>query len=279
VRFDWYAATIQDDPLYVVSGLINELGGSAVVVNPKQGYTSAQAIEVDGSRIATVFYGGRNGNPHAYASGEHSDAFAAAVRRLWPLEHRVTRMDVAQDFDEPGVFDRLLAIARDVRDERGIAYSLAGAWDHNGESLAGRTFYLGSTKSAVRVRLYEKGKELMTHELPEGVEPSLDLTRLEVQVRPEQDSRYVAAQGAPVDAWGYAVWARDLLHRVMGLDVQRVTIKQPRRSDQDRALQAMAEQYARHIAAYSDELGTPDAFGVEIVRRARVYLAKREDAA
>jgi DNA relaxase NicK len=276
-RFDWYSATIVEDPLILVQVLCAELGGSAEVVSPKQGYTAAQAITRDGSRIATVFYGGRNGHPHAFASSDATPAFVEVVRRCWP-NHRVTRMDVALDFDQPGAFDTLLQIVRSLRDDQALAYSMAGAWDDGGNSEAGRTFYLGSRKSAVFARLYEKGKELRTHELPEGVEPSLDLTRLELVVRPDGDARHVAAIGHPVEAFGYAVWAMDLLNRIGGADVERVHIRQPRRSDLDRAIQAMSTQYAKHIAEYSDEVGGAEALGLELLRRARVHLARKEQS-
>jgi hypothetical protein len=276
-RFDWYAATIAEDPFALVQSLCDALGGSAVVANPHNGYTSAQAVLVDDSKVATVLYGGKNGHPHAFASSDHTPAFVDAVRRLWPT-HRVTRMDVALDFDEPDVFHRLLGVLRGLRDEEKLAYSMAGAWDDSGDSVAGRTFYLGSRKSAVFARLYEKGKELRTHELPEGVEPSLDLTRLELVVRPDGDSRVVAAHGSPASAWGYAVWSQELIRRVADLEVERVHIRQPRRSDLDRAMQAMSEQYARHLIEYGAQLGGAAALGEELTRRARVHIARKEAA-
>jgi hypothetical protein len=278
-RFDWYAATVPKvDAHQLATDLARELDGSLVVARPHNGYTAALAVEAEGSNVATIYYGGNNGAPHAFASSDHAPRFAEVLRQRFP-EHNVTRMDVAVDFDEPGVFERILGTLRELRTELGLSYSMAGAWDDGGSSVDGRTYYLGSRKSAVFLRLYEKGKELRTHELPEGVEPSLDLTRLELVVRPEGESRRVAAVSAPETAWGYAVWAQEVAQRVLALDAERVHIKQPRRSDRDRALQAMCEQYARHMAEYALELGGGEALGLELLRRANRTLARKEHAA
>lgn len=280
MRFDWYAATFPTaDAHELATGLARELGGALVVTTPHNGYSAGLAVERMGSRVATVYYGGNNGGPHAFATSEHAASFARVARLLYP-EHRVSRMDVAEDFDEPGVFERLLGELRDVRTERRLAYSMAGAWDDDGDEKLGRTFYLGSRKSDVLVRLYEKGKELLTHELPEGYVPSLDLTRLEIQVRPQGDSKTIAAHGSPEDAWGYAVWAQDVASRVLGLDVERVHIKVPRRSDRDRALQSMVQQYARHISDEANETeGGAAALGEELVRRALLWLSRNDSEA
>jgi len=280
MRFDWYAATVpQVEAHFLATSIARELGGSLVVLpRSLNGYTMALAVERMGSRVATVLYGGKNGAPHAFATSEHAPAFARLLRRSFPA-HNVTRVDVCEDFDERGVFERLLAELRGVRDDRALAYSMAGAWDDEGQGVAGRTFYLGSRRSAVFARLYEKGKELLTHELPEGVEPSLDLARLELVVRPEGDSRRHAAGAEPEAFWGYAVWAQDVAARVLGLDVERVNIKVPRRSDRDRALQAMVQQYAKHLVAEADEVGGGAVLGLDLVRRARLWLARGEENA
>src|SRR4051794_33117212 len=92
-RFDWYAATIRDEPRVVLDRLADALGGEVVNGNPKQGYARGDFIRRDGSNVVTVYSGGRNGHPHAFASGDDTDEFVPAVRAMWGPVHHVTRMD------------------------------------------------------------------------------------------------------------------------------------------------------------------------------------------
>ena len=67
----------------------------------------------------------------------------------------MTRVDACADFDAPGAAEALLAPSIEVKKERRIMGGKAGDWDDFPEK--GRTLYLGSQSSPVRMRLYEKG--------------------------------------------------------------------------------------------------------------------------
>lgn len=253
MRFDWYQATVRDDERTVLDVLSAGLDGAVKPASAMNGYHRGYVIEADGSKVARVLAGGPNGWPNIAASGDDTDAFVPLVRSAWPGLHRVTRMDASEDFDGAGTWDRLYAEAIGLADERMIKVDQAGDW-HRLEY--GRTLYLGSRKSAVFARLYEKGKQLRELALDDGAHISPDLCRMEVQVRPEKHARETASHGSPEHAWGYADWTRELALRVFALDVERVHIRERRESDLDRAVHWMGRQYGPMFEALVEREGT-----------------------
>ena len=272
VRFDWYAATVRDDPDSVLSGLSLDLGAEVVAGRALHGYETGWDLKAGGSVVARMLCGGRNGAPHVWASGDDTGPLVAAVRARWPRLHRVSRMDAAQDFDGQGTWERLYRACLALADERGLKIDQAGDW-HRG--LAGRTFYVGGRRSAVFVRLYEKGKQLRGLALDGGLDISADLVRLEVQVRPEGAARDRAALGEPEEAFGYADWSRELARQVLGLDVERVHIRERRESDDDRALAWLVRQYGEHLERLAEQRGGWAAAGEELRRVKSVQDLRR----
>ena len=251
MRFAWYAATVREDPSAVVATLAERLDAEVLPGRALHGYERGFDLKSRGSVVARVLAGGRNGWPHVWASGDDTDALVPVVRQEWPTLHRVTRMDAAEDFDGPGTWDRLYPMCLQLADERKLKIDQAGDWHRREE---GRTFYMGGRKSAVFARLYEKGKQLRGRALdPRGI--STDLVRLEVQVRPEGPARDRAAAGAPQDAYGYADWTQELARRVLGVEVDRVHIKERRESDDERALEWLVRQYGDHLQRLAEREG------------------------
>ena len=283
-RFDYYAATIRDDPAAVLDAFTANYGGEVISDKGQHGYARRDTIRRAGTNLVTMYSGGRNGHPHAFASGDESEEFVQIVRGLWPATHHVTRMDAAIDYDEPGCWDRLYPVARDLalgapapgdprRRVSEVSVSQAGDWLR---PVAGRTFYVGSFKSAVLVRLYEKGKQLRGRALDGGADISEDLVRLEVQVRPEGASRTKAASSDPIHAFGYADWSRELLRRVEGQGVERVHIHERRESDHERSMHWLVKQYGDHLAEEAELLGGWDRLAASLYRR---IMARDDDAA
>lgn len=268
-QFDWYAATIRDDLVVILRTLAEELGGTVVVGSPKQGYARGDFIMRDGSKIATIYSGGRNGHPHAFASSDDAPAFAEIVRRRWPSTHHVTRADVKYDYDGPGTWDRLYPVLTGLGDERRLKMRQDGDWRILED---GRTFYLGSPSSAVRVLLYEKGKELIGRSIDGGVGISKDLVRLEARVRPDGDARHRAAHMAPADFFGFSDWSKELHNRVEGVDVERVHLKERRESDHERAMYWLVKQYGQHLADEAELLGGWDQVALSLARRVQAHL-------
>jgi len=275
MRFDWYAATVRDGPDAVLATLSRDLGAEVVEGQALHGYEAGWDLKAGGSVIARMLCGGRNGAPHVWASGDDTEALVSAVRGRWPRLHRVSRMDAAEDFDGEGTWDRLYRVSLALADERGLKIDQAGDWHRE---VAGRTFYLGGRKSAVQARLYEKGKQLRGLALDGGPDISTDLVRLEVQVRPEGPARDRAAFGEPEEAFGYADWTRELARQVLGLDVERVHIRERRESDDERAIEWCVWQYGEHLERLAERAGGWAAAGEEVGRVKSVQDQRRGGA-
>lgn len=265
MKFDWYAATIADTPQNVVDGLRAAWPDEALSVQagrPMHGYKHAWEILGQSGVKSRVLYGGDNGAPHAWSSGEDTEAFVKCVRSRWcGGRHYVTRFDAAEDFVAPGAFDSLLKIALQVADEKALKVGHNGDW-HRG--IDGRTVYVGSRKSPVFVRLYEKGKQ-MRQQVVTGAELiSADWVRCEAQVRPQKDARMVAASSTALEAWGYSAWTKALCAQVMDADVPRVEMNVWRIGDDERAFQFMAKQYGPMLGRLMLDLGDWKAVGQQI---------------
>jgi len=244
--FDWYAATVvvtEDD---LLGGLSDNLGAEVKEGRPLHGYSRGYELLTGEGVAARVLAGGANGSPHAWASGAAAESYAELVRTLWPDEHRVSRMDSRIDFggvsNGEETWDALYEACVALAAEKGLRTSVAG--DYLGK-VAGRTLYVGSKKSDVFVRLYEKGKQLRgeLRGAPEADRIPLDWCRLEVQVRPQGDKRWQAATASPAEAWGYSQWTQGLAAEVARLDVPRVSMQFHRETDDERALAWLARQY------------------------------------
>lgn len=285
-RFDWYSATITEQPHAVIEGLRQAMNIDAVRdCRARLGYRQGFEFWRDGNRIATMFCGGDNGMPHAFATGADAPEFAEVVRRLWPV-HRVSRMDSALDFVGEGSWDRITALAMEFADEYGVKCSVAGDW-LRGEG--GRTLYLGSRKSQFFLRIYEKGKQLRGEliEATEGADGSsrragdaeaapssagtnadsglaeIDPTwvRVECEVKPVREMREAAAMIPPRGAWGMSAWGGDFARELLGIDVERVRVSMYRPRDDERAIRAVITQYWRAIEALAASEGSWEAFG------------------
>jgi len=289
--FDWYAASINAGVDSLRDVLARELRGSASVEDgARHGFHNREVIrDRDGRVVATLLHGGNGDIPHAFASSDTAHEFAEVIRRYWPDRHKVSRMDAALDFDGPGTWSTLLAVCQGVADGSEypgdtrkrvgkIRTNQMGDWFHGQH---GRTFYLGSFKSAVLARLYEKGIQLREEAAKRGLSRTDDFTddavRLEVQVRPDGDAKRLAARATPRDVFGYSDWSRELLRRIDGTDVHRVHIKERRDSDHERALQWMVKQYGSHLLQELMIHGSWAAVGESLGRRIDSAGADVED--
>lgn len=256
MRFDWYSATVRDDSVRVpalVEVLSLDLAASAVDDGPGRfGYASETILRGDaGDVLARVWHGGRQLWPSVHGSGSSAPGVAASLRAHWT--HKVTRCDSAQDYDGEDAWERIYPVALALADERHLRVSQAGDW-HRG--IDGRTLYIGSRKSPVFARIYEKGKQL-------GV--SSTWVRVELQVRPNRDTGLRVAQMEPEEVWGLSIWARELLGRLEGVDVPRVVMRTGSQGDDGRALGTLIHQYGAVISRLRGRLGSDEAVGLYLM--------------
>lgn len=253
-EFDWYSATLYDDELGAVEGLEAVMGGHVEEGKGMHGYERGYVIVNESGIVARVLAGGNKGaKPHAWATGAGASAFARGVRENWgPERHHVTRFDSRLDYGSQGpaagTFQKLAHACVELAEARGLKTVVTG--DYLGET-GGRTLYVGSRKSDVFVRLYEKGYQLRG-EITEDEEKrnaiSKDWCRLEVQVRPKHDARFKAAVSTPEEAWGYSKWTQALAETVAGLDVERTTMQHHRNTEDDATFAWMLKQYGPVLA-------------------------------
>jgi hypothetical protein len=237
--FDWYQATIPAHPRAIEVALMDALGVEHT--NDTKGlrnYAYGMEFVRGGDVVARMMYGGANGNPNVWASGEDAQAFASVIRDLWP-EHRVTRADSAYDFRGPGSWERLYDAAVSIADRKGLTLNTYGDWLRP-DAPEGRTLYIGSRKSPVLVRLYEKGKQLRASGVVAPRNSPLDWVRLEIQVRPAKDRKSIAAGMSARDFWGFSAWTAELHAEVANGDVERVSMHDWRAPDDARAWCSLA---------------------------------------
>ncbi len=270
MRFDWYAATCPGvHPMELLEGLRSDLGGTVREGRRRLGYGQAfQVIDKRDEVLAEVLCGSVSGGhvePHACASGEAAHEFAFALRERLPA-HRVTRMDAAEDFDEPGAFERITQTMMEVKARTGVK----GRWIKPDEPEDGATYYLGSTSSSVSARGYQKGLQLRKrmHPLTRSL-VSEHWARLELQVRPGKGAaKEVAASCTPEQAWGFAEWSRELAQEAMALDVARVAgLGWKGQTDDERAFDWMLRHYGGMLKRMRDDLGDWTCVGLQLGQR------------
>lgn len=255
-HFDWYQCTIRADLDVVLDVFTRTWGLTVHDGTPRYSYTHGYDLKGDDGVAVNVLHGGNGGGVHCWASGHRAEPFAALVREQWPDDHHVTRMDSRIDFRDTGdaetlwtrLYDQCLDLAAWRTKDNGERVKRARPIQtrHYGdyvEKVRGRTLYMGSPKADALVRLYEKGKQMRGQSVKPDTSIPLDWCRLEVQVRPKKQARARAAHLSPLEVWGMAVWTRDLLHVIEGIEVTHEPLDVWRETNDERALMWLAHQY------------------------------------
>lgn len=259
MRFDSYCVTLPIVPEKLVDDLLEQLPYSGLDLIREKGKNNYQHADVikdgRGETVCMVLHGGNGGKPHLRSQGVYSPDIATIVRGFWP-DHPVTRADVAIDFDGQDAFRKLHAMLDGQAERRGLKVDMVGDWRTNRDPLSGRTYYLGSRTSTVFMRLYEKGLQQLAKYKNSDQPVSVDWTRLEIEVKPQNPkSRYRAAHLQPVEFWGVTTWSRDILRMACSLDVERVNMNLKRESEALTASKHMVSQYRQTLMRASAESG------------------------
>lgn len=278
MQCDYYSATIKDSKSNVLGFLQEKIGGDIVPMKfGRQGYKSGFQLVGGENVLATIYADGNNdANPHAFASSDNAILFRDTCREIWTNTHEVTRIDVCEDFNEAGVFETMKDVLVEIGERKNMAIDTVGDWIRK-DAKRGRTLYLGSKNSAVRLRLYEKGKkhanelyESKGFGVPEGF--PIHWTRLEAQVRPVKHQRVLAATGSLESVWGYAQWLQEAAAKLLDCDVPRVKADMFRNTDAEKTWLWIAKQYGNFFDAEAEKLGGYQNIGAkleEIIQQAR----------
>lgn len=268
-RFDWYQASVPAEVPSVLSAL-EGVGDGRIkwehMDRAPHGFArGAKLSDMDGP-VLQVWWGGCHERPHVVISGDGAPRGADVLRGQFP-GHTVSRVDVCEDYAEPGAYDRLQDLALSVAKDRGIRVGTAG--DHL-VTMQGRTLYLGATSSHTRLRLYDKAAELRGKfaKDPDRLQDvPAELARLECQVRPQTpQAKAAAATADPVTLMGSAAWMRALMRLVSGLDLVPFSAGRVwRQADDDRAYAALLAQYGGLLRRMCEDLGSPECLGLQIM--------------
>lgn len=242
-RFDWYQATVPASVAMLEQLFDNRMPDDSQKEDGKAANSFKKALNWKSKETAEVYagmmWGGVNPHPHVTGSGDSGERIAKLLRETFP-DHRVARVDVAIDMRGDGLFDDLFRLLA----QTSAKYSTLSGKRILGDSPDdGSTYYLGAPTSAIRVRLYEKGKQLYKLTGDPVWRMFFDWARLEIQVRPQKAFKSEAARMPPEAFWGCAAWTRDLARDCLALNPEPVTMKPTRIADHERAMRALAAQY------------------------------------
>lgn len=241
-KFDWYQATIPEDPTSVATALKDRLDGCYDIRTCEKGgngyLRSMDFIDRRGGQLGRLLFGG-NSHPNFRAMSHHAPSAARAIRETWP-EHRVTRLDVAIDYTGNGAFEALHRTAHGVAERNRLKSGLLFQPDLLDR---GRTYRIGSPTSPVMVRLYEKGLHEATSR---GHMQDPTWTRLELQVRPQKSAKAAFAKIDPMEAWGATRWTAQLIEAVLGEEPARIDVDPRRETEWERTQASLVQQYGRH---------------------------------
>lgn len=234
------AATVKE----VLGDVLAALGGTAHVPGKGlQGWAhSVEAFDSEGYKLGQVYYGGDRTDVHVKTTGGAADQARPKVSALHGA--KTARVDTRVDTLVP--YDELVALFRSAAGQK----AQLSWWDGEKAGVpTGRTIYLGSPTSQVRLRAYEKHLESPGQYL-EGT------NRVEVQFRPPSRGK------ALVSTWSAAetFCASELSRRVaalLGSDVAHPETVQKQRPtpDLERTLQAMGHQYGPGVERWLNATG------------------------
>lgn len=210
MRFDAWNVSIPVEWMFDVETLLEaSLSGSlGPVGRGLHGYRHSRKITVSGATVGVLLFGGNGGRFFVEMKGELSQRWSEIVQN-WSIqsdcEVHLTRADICHDWEDdkdvvdlaPGLREHVLA-ARSSTGGSLVQWSQYGDWCDPVGRLRGCTLYMGASSSAFRVRLYDKGRELMSR----GVDASDRLRRVEVQARSSSlEERIMWAKAPPSSFW------------------------------------------------------------------------------
>lgn len=259
VRFDAYVGTTTAAKAADVLPLMTSQAGDTVR-GGRGFHRFLERLSVKdhaGDEVASLQYGGTaHGDRIMFeVKGERTPAFVELLRAAY--EHRCSRADSCVDIERPGAFEALLEPVLRVKAEHRLYGPKDGDWEF---PELGRTQYLGAKSSAVRARLYEKGKQPEYRHLDRP-----HLARLEIQVRPAKDAKSEYSRLSALEVWGASKWTRQLAAEVLAshLDPHPPgTVRKDTKREQ--ALRWMVKQYGPHLTSLADDLGGWDCLGLTL---------------
>lgn len=268
MHFDWYRATIDHSPRYVIDAIQSCYELSDVLPGrPFYGYEKAYDVIRGESRLATIMWGGNTGTRTlAEASGQHAEVFTGNVRELF-TGHHLLRSDIAIDYQEPGAFESLFNLSTEIADLFRLKTSHKGDYYKDKD---GRTFEIGSRKSPAFNRVYDKGKQTGGHP---------DHVRTEFEFKPKSlEAREKYAYAKPIEILFSSKWSGAFYGLLLGERALRLappgTVRHKTKSES--SYEHMIKQYGNMLDTLLLDTfgGDYSEFGLHIAQS----LARRKTA-
>jgi hypothetical protein len=266
--FDWYQCGLSVEPEALVSAAkewFHDESNMGVQVrnHPPQRpykscvelYTTHPSHEIS---FCTIHYGGVNDKCMFRCTSDRSTRGSLFVRSVFPY-HSCSRVDVAMDFIEgPDLFLTLAEWLTDYAKNSNPKMKVEhlGDWSTGG---TGRTLNIGSRKSAVYIRLYEKGH----HQISlgnSGADP--DWLRFEAEIKPEKLlGKMSLSKLSAQECFGSSRLLRDFVLMISGDKIQPVTVGKVRKmTDHDRSFGHLCHQYSKTLLAHLELNPDPEQF-------------------
>jgi hypothetical protein len=243
MKFDAYAATIRDRELpYVVDTLAMSMQGVACKGSALRRYGSTVNIDHGGRTAAWIGQDTTSGAIYVEGKGESTPALVKAIRMHFP-EHTAPRIDVAEDYNEPGAFETLQAI---IRQAKGVKVK-GGYVALPDDQEDGRTWAAGVRGGVGYLRLYEAGKHPDRLHLNKP-----DWVRAEVEVRPHYArDKVAAAKMQPLEVWGLSAWTHRCGEALSQCSIPRHEAEM-RAYSHDKTTRYIANTFRRHFQEMFD---------------------------
>lgn len=256
MRFDAYAGNVWGGiPCSEVAEVIAIAAHSRVERGrPRGRYTDVFEVKDGADSIGWVGLDQMLDSAYFEFKGAQTPVTAAAIRKHWPTDHTVSRLDSCEDYDGPGVFRYLVGVLDAAKDPRVQSKAITPRDGDRGE-----TIYWGSPQSRVMVRCYEAGKmkERLHHNRPQWA-------RAEAQIRPGKAAeKLVAASITPLDAWGFSAWSRKAAEVLSQCEVERYAAPAELPSFDGTTLY-LARAFRRHFEQMKLDFGDWECIGREI---------------
>ncbi len=240
MRFDGYGATIRtDNPREIALCLADALNTKPETGPAIRRFGVTTGFNA-GPRLAVWM--GIDPNPdtdivYIEAKGETTPQVVEAIRREFPL-HSVPRLDVCQDYDEPGAFEHLQALVRANKGPRVKGGYVALPDDTND----GRTWAAGTRGGVGYVRIYDAGKH------PDRIHLGRpNLARAELEGRPHYaKDKAAAASMSPLDVWGLCRWTHQVGESLARCSINRYE-SENRQYSHDKTTLYLARTYRRYF--------------------------------
>lgn len=238
MKFDGYGATIRGHQLgYVAERLALAVDGQVCNGKPMRRYSTTLSIETGSRMAAWVGLEHHTGMIYVEGKGETTPDLVKGIRAYFP-EHSAPRVDVAEDYNDPGAFKALQSLIRKHKGER-----VKGGYVALPDDVEdGKTWAAGVRGGVGYIRLYEAGKH------PDRVHLGKpDWVRAEVEMRPHYArDKAAAAKMSPLDVWGITAWTHKVGEALAEVSINRFE-PEIRRYSHDKTTRYVALKFRRHF--------------------------------